>query len=603
MIGARGPSRLIVGILLLLYTVVSLATLAGYPAVHSDEVWLASLTRSMIQERSLAATEDFFSITPRYPHAIKTLYHLLQMPFIAISFSHVAARLPSAIAGIAAVWLLYLITERLTRRPVVAGGVALAFGLDPQVLYIAHLARQEAIVVALTLAAIRVALNRSPLASLWAGVVIGVTIFVHPNAFVAAAAVVPWIVLPGFNGSRGHSRHSALHRYGMFVLPIVVSAVAAVGASFLMDPNFLRHYASFGDSVGVSDSALRRIFRLRSFFEKAIAQNQGTYFLPPVTLQLVWGSTFLALAPILAAMRHWLHVGRAEHPAETGRAQPTQPTQRLRLRERLEQLKRLELRERLEHPEQDPRKSRELDIHRAFLPLTSALGVVVALFIIGKYSPPSIVFVFPFLYLAVGITVAKLVQGERSQRGDAVWNRSAFVRFIPYSIVLVTIAISGMGTTDVLTTWYASPLSPRSYSAYRSAITDALPTPLPAGTAVLGNVNAGFAFPPNTLRGYRDFARLPPRDSKALEAYLRREKIEFVLFPADELELIYRMRPVWNDVYGNPTRFYPQLRAILENSADRIAVISAPIYGMRLLRYVGRVDASVEVYRLKMERL
>ena len=67
-------------------TVISAATLAWYPFVHSDEVWLASLTRAMIEERSVAATEEFFVLTPRYPHAIKTLYHLIQMPFLAVIF-------------------------------------------------------------------------------------------------------------------------------------------------------------------------------------------------------------------------------------------------------------------------------------------------------------------------------------------------------------------------------------------------------------------------------------------------------------------------------------------------------------------------------------
>ena len=67
----------------LIYGVLTLLFLERFPFVHSDECWLFGLTRDMRAHRSLAVTESFFNAKVRYPHAIKSFYHLLQMAFMA----------------------------------------------------------------------------------------------------------------------------------------------------------------------------------------------------------------------------------------------------------------------------------------------------------------------------------------------------------------------------------------------------------------------------------------------------------------------------------------------------------------------------------------
>ena len=98
----------VLSVLLFIYLLAHLFTLNIHPFIHSDEAWLAVLTRAMVTERSPAAVEEVFRLTPRYPHALKTFYHLIQAPFLSISWSAFAARLPSLIAGF---YSLVLITR------------------------------------------------------------------------------------------------------------------------------------------------------------------------------------------------------------------------------------------------------------------------------------------------------------------------------------------------------------------------------------------------------------------------------------------------------------------------------------------------------------
>ncbi len=76
--------------------------------MHSDESWLGGLTRNMLATGTSALPSRFFDLKPRYPHAIKILFHLLQMPFIlALGYSVFALRLLSLLSGVAALYLFF----------------------------------------------------------------------------------------------------------------------------------------------------------------------------------------------------------------------------------------------------------------------------------------------------------------------------------------------------------------------------------------------------------------------------------------------------------------------------------------------------------------
>lgn len=567
---------------MLIGTLLSLGTISWYPFVHSDEVWLASLTRAMLVEGNLAATEDFFVLTPRAPHAIKTLYHIIQMPFLAVDYSAVAARLPSAVAGLAAVAMLYGIAAVLTRRRGIAAITAVAFAVDPHLLYTSHLARQEAIILALSLAAVYAVVRRRsvPAAEVgenapsayrsesgrrvtsgrsarrfraaWtpgavAGAIVGIGVFVHPNAFIAAAMVLPWVVVQALSKRESNRPPAALSGagrlaadLGRYVAVLAVGGILAVAASYAMDPDFLANYASFGRAVGVGDSPWRRLFRLRSFFEKIITRNQGTYYIPPVTSRVYFGVIVWFAGVALPGTRR----------------------------------------------------------RYAIASLLSVVTAICALFVIGKYSPPSAIFLVPWVYLSAALVAARL----RQTMPSAGIRIGRAMRLGAAGLLAVTLILPTVATLRELPRWYVPRDDPGSYRRYIDTVESLVEEYAADDGRVLANLNAGFAFDFDRLRVYRDFGALPAQSADALVGFLQSEQIDLVFLPRTELDLIYRMRPVWNDVYGNPTRFYPALRDYLSSEGERVASFTAPVYGMRLLRYQSRESAVIDVYRLQPPR-
>jgi hypothetical protein len=74
-------NRLVLGYLVL-WSVLNGLTLTVFPAVHSDEAWLAGLSRAYLDQASVTVTEPFFDLFPRQPHAFKMLFHVLQAGLI-----------------------------------------------------------------------------------------------------------------------------------------------------------------------------------------------------------------------------------------------------------------------------------------------------------------------------------------------------------------------------------------------------------------------------------------------------------------------------------------------------------------------------------------
>jgi hypothetical protein len=528
-----------VGVVCVAYAALHVWSISWFPFVHSDEVWLASLTRTMIAERSFAATEEFFVLTPRYPHAIKTLFHAMQAPFVAVSFSAVSVRLVSVLALVGALGALYTIVRRLGGARPVAATVTAAAAFDLQIVYASHTGRQEIVLVAVMLIAIAVAVapperRRPGRHGAIVGAIVGATVFVHPNSLLVALAVVPWIAWATRDGGR-RAIATAVVAYGTVLATV---AIAAVAASFTMDPQFLTHYLAFGESVGVEDSGLRRLFRFIGFIEKLWFQRAGTYYLPPIRVQLV----FLALAvPISAGVAI---VRRRVLPV---------------------------------------------------VPVASLVLVAIGIFAIGKYSPPSAVFLVPWIYLAIAAIILDRRHGTRGAR------RFGFGGTAAAAVAIAVTAAIAVAIPTVIELNGMRPGTDRhdSYQAYLGRIGDAVDDADGAGR-VLANLNTGFLWERDRLRTYRDLARLPTDQPDALESFLRREEVRFLVVPVDELATIYDLRPLWNDVYGNPNRFVPELRSIIADHATLIDEFPSPVYGMRILAYRDRTAAQIRVYSLSL---
>ena len=73
--------------------------------------------------------------------------------------------------------------------------------------------------------------------------------------------------------------------------------------------------------------------------------------------------------------------------------------------------------------------------------------------------------------------------------------------------------------------------------------------------------------------------------------------IEWVLWPR-EMEIIYAERPVWNDLYGNLTPYYGELKSLLERRGTAAAEAVFPVHAMRILAYQGKREGLLTLYRI-----
>jgi 4-amino-4-deoxy-L-arabinose transferase-like glycosyltransferase len=250
----------------------NLAFLVHFPQVHSDEAWLAGLSRAFLESGSVSATEPFFNLYPRNPHAIKTLFHLAQSAlFRILGYNLFSARLLSLVCAIAVLWQVYRLTERFADRRTAFFAMA-ALSLDIQFIAAAHTARQEIVILAgMTLALGRV------LEGKWlkSAIITGLAIGIHPNAFLIAAMCGAVLLGTGnFNG---------LLKY-----TLVTAAFAAsfIWQSLAMDASFFAHYAAYGGGLGVSDGLWDKLLILPEYFANLFNRVGGTYWLPDIRPQL-----------------------------------------------------------------------------------------------------------------------------------------------------------------------------------------------------------------------------------------------------------------------------------------------------------------------------
>ncbi len=307
--------------------------------MHSDESWLSGLTRA-IMSGGFQSTEPFFDLVPRNPHAIKSLFHILQMPFILIfGYNLYAVRLLSLIFSMVALLCFYHLAKLLLNNETSALIATIILSIDIQFVYTSHLARQEIIILAGMLGIMYVVVKSieqwSCQKDLMVGILVGLLIGIHPNSFIVALVI----------GSLYLYYYVIEHKMtfkNILVLLITVSLFASffVGLSFLLDPEFVSHYTTYGSTLGVDQSLPNRIKSLGQYFEKLYLQISGTYYLPWIKLQMI----VFALAIITSVVLVW--------------------------------------------------KKREL-----LKILGPIIAILLGLFIIGRYSQPAVVFFFPLSYL------------------------------------------------------------------------------------------------------------------------------------------------------------------------------------------------------------
>ena len=273
-------------IYLALYFVANYLFLCNFPFMHSDESWLSGLSRNIIDTGSLSVTETFYDLYPRNPHAIKTVFHILQTVFILIfGYSLNTVRLMSLIFSLISLYLLYRIAYKLSGKKIISLLVVVLISLDIQYIYISHFARQEIVLVFFTLLAMLYYLECEPsfniINSVYLGSILGISIGIHPNFLIIAIAVLLILFTKMLAG--------ALSKRQFFV---IVGTFLAFGVLFLIvslnfNSNFIRDYSAYGKTLGVGDGISQRFVNFKNFYIKLYEGITGTYYLPNIKIQLI----------------------------------------------------------------------------------------------------------------------------------------------------------------------------------------------------------------------------------------------------------------------------------------------------------------------------
>lgn len=441
---AMKTQDVILGIYVFCYFLVSLSFLTGFPFVHSDEAWLSGLTRNMMEEGDPGVTETFYDLKPRYPHAVKILFHLLQMPMLAAFGCNVFAfRLLSLLFSCVMLILFYLLLKAIFPGTAPAGlpcsnpeafpglpflGTAL-LSLDIQFIYASHFARQEIILVCCIAACIHAIFKKKYLA---AGLITGLAIGLHPNSFLIGTMCGAMLIPLDAETMRHLKCWKPFLKYTG-----VASLFAAVfiTLSLMFDRAFFRHYFEYGNSeFDIGAPVTSKLMELPYFFQKIWYGVSGTYYVPDIRFELLLFSGASLTLVVLYAL------GRLEKRREAG------------------------------------------------LIGKGVIGMMAGMVIIGRYNQTSIVFLFPLFFL-LALLAADEIAGSFGRLKSTV----------SQTAVILLIMAAGVSSFHSISPWLD-----HKYETYLKEISRAVEP----SEKVLANLNAEYYFENGKLMDYRNLSYL-----------------------------------------------------------------------------------------------
>ncbi|MEL1136209.1 glycosyltransferase family 39 protein [Desulfitobacterium sp. THU1] len=335
-------------LLSIIYISTQLPILTRFPFVHSDETWLSGLSRNIMETGSYAVTEAFFDLYPRHPHAIKSLFHTLQIIFIkAFGYEIFSIRLLSFLFGLLTLFFFHRLCTRIFDSKPLALVATLLLAMDIQFIYASHFARQEIIVLFVLIFSLnffaRSLPNMKLVHHLALGMIIGMSIGLHPNSFIIC---LPIVFLYIFHIA--FTKKLKLADLFVYIAPVTAFALVFIALSLCFDANFIANYTQFGSQFGVNHSLSAKLAEIPNYYSKLFYGISGTYYTPNIQLE------FYLFAIVLVASIVFLLI--------TGQ-----------------------------------KKMKEIFISIILIIVAINIGII----LIGRYSQPSIVFLIPFLYLLV----------------------------------------------------------------------------------------------------------------------------------------------------------------------------------------------------------
>ncbi|MBF4695279.1 ArnT family glycosyltransferase [Fusibacter ferrireducens] len=558
--------------LILLFFIINLFSLAQFPLIHSDETWLKGLSLEVWHQKNFGVTEPFFDLYPRVPHPFRWLFNLLQIGFMGLFGNTLfSARLLSLVASTLSLLIFYKILHletqldsrsksklssrsssksklkleslsRLKLTPYSITGLLLLM-LNIQWLYAAHFGRQEALIMLCMLLSywLCILLKKPRLLALIVLLAIGI----HPNSFLIGLMIFALLCYQIYKKRRPIK---ALFEFTFF---LVMGFSAYLGFGFLMAPDFLTRYLSFGASLGVDAVPMSRLQNYYWFWIKLYKQIGGTYELFNIKIELLTLGFLILTIPLVALLKktfpfinpNWTeHNKHTEHTGFSSSSEKGSSSEKSLLFSQLR-----------------------------FEPYIALMSILLGIFIIGRNNQTSVVFLLPFLVLMVLNLLPKLY----------------FTKWV--SVVLILFALLNL-QSDLKEYAMRFPYA-ESYERTQAKITAAIPKE----ATILGNINVMEGFNPNRFYDIRNLAYLEV-NHLTLQDYIRERHIDYIIIH-DEMDYIASCSPKWDFLYDNMT-YWDELKTYLSTHTELVAEIDNPLYAMRISKYAGTYPWQTKIYRI-----
>jgi len=282
--------------LIALYIAVNLIYLTRYPFVHSDEPWLSGLSRNILEKGDYSVTEAFFDLKERHPHAIKIVFHTIQIIFIKLmGYSIFTFRFISLVFGLLTLFFMYRLGNEIFKAPGIALTAAALLAVDAQFMYAAHFARQEIIILFLFVLGLWYKITNSEAHSykndMILGCIIGLSIGIHPNSFIIS---LPFGLIYLYEIL--FLKERSFKSLAVLIATVAGFAAVFVSLSLYFDPRFISNYSNFGSEFDVFDPIHSKLGQIKYFYLKLFYRVSGTYYTPDIRLQFFLFGTVLIVS-------------------------------------------------------------------------------------------------------------------------------------------------------------------------------------------------------------------------------------------------------------------------------------------------------------------
>jgi 4-amino-4-deoxy-L-arabinose transferase-like glycosyltransferase len=239
----------------------------------------------MAENRSFSVTEAFFDLKPRYPHAIKTIFHALQILFIRImGYEIFSVRLISLLFGALTLIFFYRLCKLFFNSEKLALAISVLLSADIQFIYASHFARQEIILLFVLIFALYYFLSRidhvKTIHHIMLGCIIGLSIGIHPNSFIIS---IPFVLIYLYHifASKKLSYKGLI----LYITTVSIFAAMFILLSLYFDPDFITHYSGYGNEFEVFNPLSSKIAEMAYFYKKLYYGVSGTYYTPDIRFQ------------------------------------------------------------------------------------------------------------------------------------------------------------------------------------------------------------------------------------------------------------------------------------------------------------------------------